>query len=303
MREHLVRGAAIAMALALLTAACSSSHKSGKSSTTVIPTVATPTTVAGSATTAHSSPTTTKPSSPTKSGTGATPPGGTTTTAGSGTTSATPTTVSAPLPTYLPGIVMRWELALDFRTHPGHNPFSSYRGGAPVWSVREGSTLDRDGLYPLLPSFSSTFGSEGIAAWHDSSAGCPNLPAVGVNTVGAPIPLCGASIPGDAAFLDPDPAHSAVVAWTSTFNGTVNISYDGVVDLDGKCGDGVGYFVDVGTRQLASVLLTANNSATLPPMKVQVTAGESLYFIVEPGGGDVASCDATQLAITIDQLG
>ncbi len=171
-----------------------------------------------------------------------------------------------------------------------------------MWSLREGSTLSRNGLYPLLPSFSSTFGSEGISAWHDASAGCPNLPAVGVNTVGAPISLCTASIPGDAAFLDPDPAHSAVVAWTSTFDGTVNISYNGIASLDGTCGEGVGYFVDVGTRQLASVLLTHNNAATLPPMKVQVATGQSLYFIVEPGGGDVASCDATQLAITIDRL-
>jgi len=198
---------------------------------------------------------------------------------------------------------MRWKLALDFRTHPGHNPFSSYLGGTPVWSLREGATLSRDGNYPLLPTFSSTFGSQGIAAWHDSTRGCPSLPAVGVNTIGAPIPLCTASIPGYGAFLDPDPTHSAVVAWTSPFDGTVNISNDAVASLGGACfAGGVSYFVDLGTGQLAAVRLTNNNAATLPAMQVHIANGQSLYFIIEPGAGDRASCDATQLAITIDRL-
>jgi hypothetical protein len=214
-----------------------------------------------------------------------------------------PATSPGPLPTYLPGIVMRWVLALDFRTHPGHNPFSSYLGGTPVWSLREGATLSRDGNYPLLPTFSSTFGSQGISAWHDSLQGCPNLPAIGVNPVGAPISLCTASIPGDGAFLDPDPSHLAVVAWTSPFTGTVNISNDAVASVGGKCfANGVSYFVDLGTQQLVAVRLTNNNAATLPPMKEHVADGQSLYFIIGPGSGDTASCDATQLAVTIDRL-
>ncbi|MGO9874091.1 MAG: hypothetical protein ACLPVY_09855 [Acidimicrobiia bacterium] len=216
----------------------------------------------------------------------------------------TPVTTPAPTtpPTYLPGIAMRWKLALDFRTHPNLNPFPSYRGGTPVWSLREGATLSRDGDYPLLPAYSSTFGSNGISAWHDSSRDCPNVPAVGVNVVGAPISLCAASIPGYAAFLEPDASHSAVVAWTSPFNGNVNISEDAVASLGGTCGDGVYYFVDLGTTQLIAVRLTNNNAASLPPMTQHVAKGQSLYFIVNPGPDDNANCDTTQLAITIDEL-
>jgi hypothetical protein len=197
---------------------------------------------------------------------------------------------------------MRWKLALDFRTHPSLNPFPSYRGGTPVWSLREGATLSRNGNYPLLPTYSSAFGSGGISAWHDSSRDCPNVPAVGVNLVGVSIQRCTASIPGDAAFLEPDATHSAVVAWASPFTGTVNISEDAVASLGGTCGTGVSYFVDLGTKQLAAVRLTNNNAASLPAMKQHVVTGQSLYFIVEPGPNDNAACDTTQLALTIDEL-
>lgn len=309
MRERGVRRATLTILAALtilvvmLAAGCSSAPKAGMSQTTVLPTVSVPTAL-GSSTTSPASRTTAgrhtvnnKPGSAVTSSTRSGTP------ANTAVTPATPATSPAPLPTSVPVVVMRWKLALDFRTHPGHNPFSSYLGGTPVWSLREGATLSRNGNYPLLPTFSSTFGSQGIAAWHDNSRGCPSLPAVGVNTVGAPISLCTASIPGDGAFLDPDPSHSAVVAWTSPFNGTVNISNDAVASLGGTCfADGVSYFVDLGTGQLAAVRLTHNNAATLPPMKVHIANGQSLYFIIEPGAGDSASCDATQLAITIDRL-
>jgi hypothetical protein len=303
MRGRVVRRAALSLLVVMAGAACASAQKTAKSSTTVFPTVSVP--ALGSTTSA--APPTTHRTLSTKPGSAVTTTVSrsvTSTTATLPVTPATPATSPAPPTTSGSGVVMRWKLALDFRTHPGHNPFSSYLGGTPVWSLREGATLSRDGNYPLLPTFSSTFGSQGIAAWHDSTGGCPALPAVGVNSVGAPILLCTASIPGDGVFLDPDPTHSAVVAWTSPFDGTVNISNDAVANLGGTCfADGVSYYVDLGTGQLAAVRLTNNNAATLPAMKVHIANGQSLYFIIEPGAGDRGSCDATQLAITIDRLG
>ncbi|HTD49847.1 MAG TPA: hypothetical protein VK771_04565 [Acidimicrobiia bacterium] len=304
MRGRGVRRAALSLLVVMAGAACSSAQKGAGSSTTVFPTVSVPS--LGSTTSA--APPTTHRASGTKAGgpvtTSTVSRPVTSSTASQSVTPVTPATSPAPPTTSGTGVVMRWKLALDFRTNPGHNPFSSYLGGTPVWSLREGATLSRDGNYPLLPTFSSTFGSQGIAAWHDSNRGCPSLPAVGVNSVGAPILLCTASIPGDGVFLDPDPSHSAVVAWTSPFTGTVNISNDAVANLGGTCfANGVSYYVDLGTGQLASVRLTNNNAATLPAMKVRIANGQSLYFIIEPGSGDRASCDATQLAITIDRLG
>jgi hypothetical protein len=201
------------------------------------------------------------------------------------------------------GIVFRWRLAGDFRAHPGHNPFSDYLNSGPaVWSLREGYSLSRNGLYPLLPSFASTFQSQGLSAWHGDSAGCPSLPAIGINIIpDAQIPQCSATIQGGAAFLEPSAGHPAIVAWTSPFTGLADISHDAVADLDRTCGDGISYYVDLGTQQIRSARITNGNSASLPDDQVRVVKGQSLYFIVDPGPADDASCDATQVAVTIDQ--
>jgi hypothetical protein len=304
----MVRGAALPVVLAVLAAGCSSSHHSAKSSDTVIPTVATPTTLPGSdtgpSTTTKPGSRTTKPGGGTGGGgttptptTGGSTPGGSTpgTTTPGSLTSTTSTSVTGPSTT-------RWKLALDYRTHPSLNPFPSYLGGVPVWSLREGATLARNGNYLLLPTYSATFGTPGVAAWHDSAGGCPNLPAIGVNTGAGAVHLCNAGVPAGAAFLEPNADHTAVVAWTSPFNGTIDISNDQIADLDGTCGDGVSYFVDVGTLQLVALRLTNNNAATLPPTRQRIAKGQSLYFIVDPGPGDNASCDTTQLEITVDRV-
>jgi hypothetical protein len=300
MRHHIVRSAAIAAALALMLAGCSSSKKGDKSPNNTFPTTHIPTSTLGRTTTVAP---TTAGSASTTSG-----PSVSTTTLAPGVTTvptiATTTTVKqGPPPTYQNGILARWKLALDYRTHPGHNPFADYLNTGPaVWSLREGSSSSRNGLYPLLPTFASAFQSPALAAWHDNSAGCPKLPAVGVNTVDGDVPQCTASIPGGAAFLEPSSGHPAIVAWTSPFTGLADISHNAVADLDGTCGDGVSYFVDLGTKQLSAIRLTNNNSASLPGDKERVVKGQSLYFIVDPGPGTDASCDATQVAVTIDHL-
>jgi hypothetical protein len=291
----------------------------------VSPTSATPSTGVGSATTGPGSTTTGKGKGSTRPGgsggrgslggggsgatggsgggtTGTTRPGSPTTSVVSGTTPpGTPTTTTVKAPFFM-GVGQRWKLALDYRSHPGHNPFSSYLGGPAVWSLREGQTLARNGNYPLLPTYSSTFGTSGIAAWHDNGSGCPSSPAIGVDVSGAPEALCSAGIPGGAAFLDPTASHTAVVAWTSPFTGAVNISHNAAADLDGSCGDGVSYFVELGTQQISAVRLTNNNAAELPEMRERIAKGQSLYFIVDPGLGDNAACDVTQLQVTIDRV-
>ncbi len=200
-------------------------------------------------------------------------------------------------------LVSRWKLALDFRTHPNRNPFPSYLGGPAVWSLRASRSLNRDGDYPLLSEFSSTFGSPGVKAWHGSSRGCVRLPAIGVNTnAKSSRPVCSARVPAEAAFATPSAGRMAIVAWTSPFDGTVSISHDAVADLDGACGDGVSYSVYFGSVPLASVTVANKGGTELAPITQTIKHGQSFSFIVDPGPAHNAGCDTTQLQITIDHI-
>jgi hypothetical protein len=197
----------------------------------------------------------------------------------------------------------RWKLALDLRTHPNRNPLASYRGGPDVWSLRGSRSLSHDGNYPLLPAFSSTFGSSGIEAWHGGARGCVRLPAIGVNTnAKSSRPLCTGRVPAEAAFARPSASQLAVVEWTSPFDGTVSVSHDAVSDLDGACGDGVSYSVYFGAAVLATVAVPNQTGTELAAITQTIKKGQSFTFVVDPGPAHNAGCDTTQLQITIDHV-
>ena len=196
---------------------------------------------------------------------------------------------------------MRWKFASDFRAHPNKNPVPSSFGKPTAWSLRQSKSLQRDGDYRLLPTYSSTYGSAGLKAWHGSQSGnCGRVPAIGVNTTDKAVRLCTARVAGSGAFVVPSANRMPVVAWTSAYDGSVTISHDAIADLDPTCGDGVSYFVDRDTTQLAAVTLVNGGSSTLPSMVVPIKRGQSLYFIVSPGPNNNSRCDTTQLQITID---
>ena len=206
-----------------------------------------------------------------------------------------------PAPAGATSTFMRWKFASDLRAHPNRNPVTSSFGKPTAWSLRQSKSLQRDGDYRLLPAYSPTFGSAGLKAWHSNQSGnCGRLPAIGVNTIAKSVPLCTARVPGSAAFAVPTSTRMPVVAWTSAYSGSVSISHDAIADLDTTCGDGVSYFVDRDTTQLAAVTITNGGSTTLPQMLVPIKKGESLYFIVSPGTNNNSRCDTTQLQITID---
>jgi len=301
MGEQMVRAAAIALSLVLLGAACSSSsHNTGAATTTTL--AAPSTSTAGSSTSrpaAHA--TTTVPVTTAGTGTPVTKPGGSPVTTPGGVPVTTPAPITTP-PVTAPPVSTLWKLAADFRARPGQNPFPSYVGGTPVWSLRESATRRRDGNYSLLPAFSSTFGTSGVAAWHSRSGGCDNAPLIGSATIDAPLTLCGATIPGNSAFVYPDSTHLPVVAWTSPFAGTVRISA-AAADLDGRCGDGVEFYIDRGTTNLSDIRLVNRDARTLAPITTKVGSGQSIYFVVDAGPSGDTGCDTTQLQLTIDKVG
>jgi hypothetical protein len=287
--------------MALLGAACSSSsHEDGQATTTTAG--GSSTSAAGASTTrpaAH--PTTTVPVTTAGTGTPVTKPGGSPVTTPGGVQVTTPAPTTTP-PVTAPPVSTQWKLAVDFRTRPGQNPFPSYIGGTPVWSLRQSASRQRNGNYSLLPSFSSTFGTRGVAAWHSNASGCDNAPAIGSATIDAPLTVCGASIPGNATFVYPDSSHMPVVAWTSPFAGTVRISA-AAADLDGRCGDGVEFYIDRGTTNLSDIRLVNRDARTVKPITTKVSSGQSVYFIVDAGPSGNTDCDTTQLAASVDKVG
>jgi hypothetical protein len=198
--------------------------------------------------------------------------------------------------------ITRWKLAVDLRAHPSQNPFPSYLGGPSVWSLRGSDSLNHDGRYPLLKSFSSAFGSPAIEAWHGSANICVGVPAVGVNITDNPASLCSGQVPGQAAIARPSPKRLAIVAWSSPFEGTISINHIGVADLDGACGDGVTFYIDLGPKTLSSVRINNKDAKTLPSITQTVRTGFPVYFIVDPGPNGNAACDTTQLQVTIDRV-
>ena len=216
-------------------------------------------------------------------------------------TSQASTTAVAPAHAAAPALITRWKLATDLRANPNRNRFSSYAGGFPAWSLRTTQNSSRNGYYKLLPSFSPAFGSAGVQAWHGKTASCVELPAIGVNTTDKPAAVCGARVPGNAAFASPAPAQMPVVAWTSPFDGGVTISHNAVADNDALCGDGVTYYVYLGLLQLTRVRIPNAGSVSLPEAFQSIAKGQSLYFIVTPGPSGNIACDTTQLQITIDR--
>jgi hypothetical protein len=305
MSRQLRLGAAIAVALLMLAAACSSSHKSDATATTL---------GGNTVTTGTGVPVTNR------NGTPLTAPGGVPITLAPGSVAVTapngsvvtvpggtPVTRSVPPTsrpvgggtTTPPPAPMRWKLGLDFRTHPDHNPFPRYSGGTPVWTLMQSQSLQL-GNYTKLTAYAPSYAA-GLAAWHGTNTKCGGLPAVGVAILG-PARVCGtATVQPQAVFLIPDSSHLAVVAWKSPVTRNIAIQ-TGLADFDPSCGDGVRYTVASRTTTLAAGTLANGGSKVLPTMQTHVNAGETVYFAIGPGASGNADCDTTQLAVTITTL-
>jgi len=217
-------------------------------------------------------------------------------TTGNVTTTASTTSTPSTTSTAAPAGEMRWQLDDDFRRHPSDNPFPRAAGGPAVWSLRQGTSLDRGGPYPRLREYARAL-RPGLAAWHGRNASCGGLPAIGVTASRAAL-VCGATVPANAVFVSPAPDAPAVVEWQSPIAGEVLIAA-GFADLDARCGGNVRYRIDRGPTLLALGEVVPNGSKTLPPLRTPIARGQSIDFVVGPNADTKPGCDATQLQVTI----
>ncbi len=95
-----------------------------------------------------------------------------------------------------------------------------------------------------------------------------------------------------------------IVGWKSPIYGQVRIS--GLVrDMDGHCGDGVSWSIDLGAWTLALGDIGHGEAQGFADAQggpglqsVLVSKGEFLYFVVDPNGE--IGCDSTELEIRIE---
>jgi hypothetical protein len=194
------------------------------------------------------------------------------------------------------------------------NDFSkSVNTESSTWSYRWKDSFTRDGVYPLLPVFRTTWASMPyFPTWGPGPIDIQAYPMIGVNDSGAPIydPVLDPGglwpWPDGQSDLHPGAVTGtgqdafAVVSWLSPLSGTVNIEMR-ITKLDGRGGNGVEYHVDKGSAagKLVSGTIPYNgDTGFFWIFDVPVSVGDRLNFIIGPNGDDAYN-DSTRMFIEI----
>jgi hypothetical protein len=199
------------------------------------------------------------------------------------------------------GATVRWDLAGDFATSPNQaNPNPDPTGNANVWSFLESPTPERDPTgYRLLTEFvPNTFNIPGLEQWQAPDTLLPGnrLPAIGINASGSTQNFLSLTWPSDAIRFHPFENRLAIAGWRSPIDGFVDVA-GSFGDMDPNGGNGVRWFVDLGTRALAGGSIDGT-SESFDKRGVRVKRGDFLYFAVDPKGGDFFF-DSTQVDVAI----
>ncbi len=188
-------------------------------------------------------------------------------------------------------------------TYSAVNDFSNTTNNeTSLWSYRSQSSLTRDGVYDLLPGF-STFANNwepDIGLWTASILN----PGVGVNDTGGPSTFTFNTStfiwPVNTIWMHPDPNGLVVVSWLSPTSGLADIEFN-FTDMDANGGNGIGWFVDLGDNSgnlLSGSFANGGSSGTQTVNGVSVSIGDRINFIVSPPSTD-HGFDSTTFTATI----
>lgn len=104
--------------------------------------------------------------------------------------------------------------------------------------------------------------------------------------------------------VHPEYGQLVIIAWKSLQSGYVSVA-GGVTDNDPNCGDGIRWFIDKNSSNLASGSYTNGGSQTFASGvngasldAVAVSSNEILYFIVDPNASDY--CDSTRVDLSVN---
>lgn len=223
----------------------------------------------------------------------------------------TPTPTSTSTPTLTPESCTVWELAADFEVAPdAENPNDDACGRTGVWHYLEGAEGERNPLAysPLEEFIENTFDIPGLQQWQATSGGSStnSVPAIGINSADTAHTFLGVNWPSQRIRVHPSTTELVIVGWRSPVNGEVAIT-GGADDMDDSAGNGINWFIDKGSQNLASgsfenggtqIFQQGDGGANLA--SVHVTEGEFIYFVVDPRGD--YTFDSTQLDISIELL-
>lgn len=200
-----------------------------------------------------------------------------------------------------------WNLAKDFRASPNQeNPNRDLCGNLGVWHFMQSADFNRNPqTYSLMQRFTTDFtGVHDFQAWGgtETDSGFVNgyMPSVVTNKRGQVTSIL---IP-DKIHIHPAPAKLVVVGWRSPINGNVKIS-GLIVDVDGGGGDGILWYIDKNTANLASGSLANGASQNIQDggtignslSNISVNQGDFIYFVVHPNASHYY--DTTMLDVTI----
>jgi len=165
----------------------------------------------------------------------------------------------------------------------------------------QSSSLIRDpSTYSLLPLFTTNaFSIPGLQQWTGTFVSTGNddlLSAVGINATGSLQQVSSISWPDRVMRVHPLFDKLVVVGWRSPINGLVDVA-GSFAKLD-PGGNGVLWFIDQDTTDIAQGDLPPNGTGNFQLSHVTVTEGSFLYFVVDPKNGNFDS-DSTGLQIYI----
>ena len=212
---------------------------------------------------------------------------------------------------------LTWDLAQDMQANALStdplNQFADAYGHAGVWELMLSSRTARDpatfsDLNVLTEgdangdcTQNSGLGSypPGVVSWTQGPLSTGPYAQATVNTTdttaGTPC-APGQTLPPHQVFVHPGPSNDALIAWHSPINGAVSLSLR-VSDADCGGGDGIAWYIDRETSDIASGSIANCGSETRPSHPISVNRGTTLYLLIDPKAD--YSFDLTQIDLTI----
>ena len=216
----------------------------------------------------------------------------------------------SPTPTSTPST--SWNVESEFRTSPNNeNPNRDLCNNLGVWSFMESVSLTHDPLtYTLMANFTANGpwaggNVAGLNHWRGTySDQWGTFPFVGYNATGT-TQVDGLAVwQPNTMILHPAPSQMSIIGWKSHLNGYVSVT-GGLNDIHRGCGDGVSWFVEKNSTNLASGTIPDGGSQAFSAgtggaalNTVAVNINDMLYVMIAPNGN--ISCDSTGIDLSIN---